>query len=169
MIHPRRDGKIGSSERSVMEPTSELPSWFLPVLLIGFPVVFVGFWSLICALIATLTGYRSLAPLRIEAAQVEEGEKLPTPGFALLGPGRYRGGILSLRASNKGLTLRIARIFPFHPPIRVPWERVQEEAEGGGFWGKVALKAFLLDGRVRLRVPEATFAAIREAKARYAR
>lgn len=150
-----------------MESTSDLPAWFVPVLVLGFPIVFIGMWSSICALIAFVSGYRFLAPLRVSAAEAADGEQLPTPRFAMIGGSLYRGGILSLRSSSKGLTLRISRLFPFHKPVRVPWDRIQEVENGGLLRGRRA-GTILLDGRVRLRVPEATLAAIREAKTRHA-
>jgi len=66
-----------------------------------------------------------------------------------------------------GLTLRVPRIFPFHQPIRVPWDRIQE-TDGGGLLGRLGSGSMLLDGRVRLRVPAETLAAIREARVRHA-
>jgi hypothetical protein len=133
---------------------------------LGFPLAFLGIWSFVCAILAAASGYRSLAEHRIDRAAADEGEKLPTPSFAMIGWSSYRGGVLSFRANRGGLTLRVLRIFLFHPPIRVPWERIQE-AEGGELLGRRFSGSFLLDGRVRLRVPPETFAAIRDAKARY--
>ncbi|HEV7669724.1 MAG TPA: hypothetical protein VGS22_14470 [Thermoanaerobaculia bacterium] len=130
---------------------------------VGIPVVFVATWSFVCAIIAQVSGYRSLAEFRIDRAAAEEGEALPSPDYATLGPARYRGRILKLRAGPGGLTLRILRIFLFHPPIRVPWERIRE----GGALRRFSV-SLLLDERVRLGVPDETFAAIRDAKARYA-
>jgi hypothetical protein len=123
----------------------------------------VAIWSLVCAIIAQVSGYRSLAEFRIDRAAAEEGEALPSPWQAMIGPGRYRGGIVKLRVGPGGLTLRIPRIFLFHPPIRVPWERIRE----GGAHRRFSV-SLLLDERVRLGVPDETFAAIRDAKARYA-
>ena len=139
-----------------MESTSD--GWLVASLLLGFPIAFLGIWSFVCAILAAGSGYRSLAEFRIERAAADEGEELPTPWYAMIGWVSYRGGILTLRSSRGGLTLRVPRIFPFHPPIRVPWDRIQED---GG-------RSMLLDGRVRLRVPEETLAAIREAQARHA-
>lgn len=139
-----------------MESTSD--GWLVASLLLGFPIAFLGIWSFVCAILAAGSGYRSLADFRIERAAADEGEELPTPWYAMIGWVSYRGGILTLRSSRGGLTLRIPRVFPFHPPIRVPWDRIQED---GG-------RSMLLDGRVRLRVPEETLTAIREAQARHA-
>jgi hypothetical protein len=149
-----------------MASTSDLPAWFVPMLVLGFPLAFLGIWSFVCAILAAVSGYRSLAPFRIDRAKADEGERLRAPRLAMIGWVSYRGGILSFRANRGGLTLRVPRIFLFHPPIRVPWERIQE-AEGDGLLGRRLSGSFLLDGRVRLRVPPETFAAIRDAKARY--
>lgn len=137
-----------------MESTSD--GWLVAAILLGFPVAFLAIWSFVCAIIATVSGYRSLADFRIERAAADEGEMLPTPWYAMIGWASYRGGVLTLRSSHGGLTLRVLRIFPFHPPIRVPWDRIREDG-----------RSMLLDGRVRLRAPEETFAAIREARMRH--
>ena len=145
-----------------MSPTSELPVWFVPLFVLGFPIAFAAIWSLVCAIVAAASGYRSLAKFRIDPTAANEGEILPSPPQATIGISRYRGRILTLRASPGGLTLRIPRIFPFHPPVRVPWERIREDANRGIFG-----PTLLLDERVRLGVPAETFAAIRDARARY--
>jgi hypothetical protein len=137
-----------------MASTSD-PVWLVPLILLGFPFAFMGIWSFVCALLAVGSGYLSLREHRIDRAAADEGETLPSPWFAMIGWVSYRR-VLSFRAGPSGLTLRIPRIFPFHPPIRVPWERIQEDGN-----------SMLLDGRVRLRVPTAVFAAVHDAKARH--
>jgi hypothetical protein len=146
-----------------MSSTSELPVWFVPLFALGFPIAFVTIWCVVCAIVASVSGYRSLARFRIDPSKTDEEELLPSPGYATIGISRYRGRILTLRAGPGGLTLRIPRIFPFHPPVRVPWERIREDANRG-----ILGTSLLLDERVRLGVPAETFAAIRDAKARYA-
>lgn len=150
-----------------MEPASAGTGWLVASILLGFPIVFLGIWSFVCAILATASGYRSLAAFRIDRATADEGEELPTPWYAMIGWASYRGRILTLRSSRAGLTLLVLRIFPFHPPIRVPWDRIQE-ADGDGLLGRLGSGSMLLDGRVRLRVPAETLAAIREAQARHA-
>jgi len=151
-----------------MASTSDLPIWFVPLFVLGFPLAFLGIWSFVCAIVAAASGYRSLAQFRIDRAEADEGERLPAPRYAMIGVSSYRGGALSFRASRGGLTLRILQIFLFHPPIRVPWERIREADDGGLLRGRLASGSFLLDGHVRLRIPLEVCAAIREAKARYA-
>ncbi|HXU30228.1 MAG TPA: hypothetical protein VN851_06605 [Thermoanaerobaculia bacterium] len=143
--------------------TSESTVWLIAALLLGIPIGFAAIWTSVCALIAAVSGYRSLAKFRIDPTTASEGEKLPTPPVAWIGVSRYRGGILKLHASPGGLALRILRIFLFHPPIRVPWERIREDAEPGN-----SGPAVWLDDRVRLHVSPETFTAIRDAKTRYA-
>lgn len=148
-----------------MASSTELTPVLVVALGIGFSVIFVAIWSSVCALIARVSGYRSLALFRIDSAAAAEGEALPSPDFAMIGPARYRGHILKLRASPGGLTLRIPKIFVFHPPVRVPWERVREDPA----YHRILGRAILLDERVRLGLPEETFEAIRTARARFAR
>ncbi len=145
-----------------MASTSGMTAWLVVVLALGFLIAFVAIWSFVCAIVAAASGYRSLAKFRIDPTAVNEGEMLPSPSHATIGISRYRGKILTLRASPAGLTLRIPRIFPFHPPIRVPWERIREDANPS-----IAGPSLLLDESVRLGVPAETFAAIRDAKTRY--
>lgn len=148
-----------------MASPTELTLVLVVALGIGIPVGFVTIWSLVCALIARVSGYRSLAEFRLDPAAAEEGEALPSPDLATIGPARYRGRILKLRAGPGGLTLRVPRIFVFHPPVRLPWERIREDPTGHRIQGH----AMLLDERVRLGLPEETFDAIRQARTRFAR
>ena len=148
-----------------MASPTELSLVLVVALGIGIPVGFVTIWSFVCAIIARGSGYRSLAQFRIDSAAAEVGEALPSPYFATMGPSRYRGRILRLRAGPGGLTLRIPRIFVFHPPIRMPWERIREDPAGHRILGH----ALLLGERVRLGLPKETFEAIRKARARFAR
>ncbi len=144
---------------SRMETTPNLLLWLIPVL--AFAVMGPAIWCFVCAILATASGYRTLSAFRVDRAAADEGEELPTAWWAMIGLVSYRGGLLTLRASPAGLSLRIPRIFPFHKPIRVPWERIQD----GGPGARV-VSSVLLDGRVRLRVPETTHAAILDAKER---
>lgn len=143
-----------------METTPNLLLWLIPLL--AFAVMGPAIWCFVCAILATASGYRSLSAFRIDRATADEGEELPAPWWAMMGAVSYRGRMLTLRASPAGLTLRVPRIFPFHGPVRVPWERVQDD---GGPSARV-FTSILLDGRVHLRVPEATHAAILDAKSR---
>ena len=79
--------------------------------------------------------------------------------LATIGPISYRGGVLSVRSASDGLTSRVSPFFPFHQPVRVPWERVRLN-DGAGR----AAHSVLLDDRVRLVVSPDVLAAILTAK-----
>ena len=145
-----------------MENTADFPIWLVPVIVLGFPLVFAGFWSAICALLARVSGYRSLNRFAIDAAEAKQGELIAKPVFARIGFVSYRGGILSLRSSRNGLILHVMPLFPFHQPVLVPWQLVHEGESGGT--GRFALGTFMLDNRVRLRVPSGAFTALQAAK-----
>ena len=107
-------------------------------------------------LIATLGGYRSLAAKFLIDDTVFSGmDELPTPLYAMIGMSSYRGGLLALRADRTGLALRVSKLFPFHPPIRIPWSHVGR-----------AESSVVLDGRVTLRAPGEAMEAIENARAR---
>ncbi len=144
-----------------MEPASPSQTVLVVAICIAFPIVFGAFWSLICGLLAVVSGYRPLLDFRIERSELDRDVLLPTPWFAMIGGASYRGGVLSLGASEAGLTLRVMRLFPFHPPIRVPWSKVQPTT-AGAILGRFGAEAFLLDGRVKLRVPKNVADAIKE-------
>lgn len=143
-----------------MDSTPSLALWLIPVL--AFAVMGPAIWCFVSAILAYASGYRSLSAFRIDRTAADEGEELPRPWWAMMGAVSYRGGMLRLRASPAGLTLRVPRIFPFHGPVRIPWDRVQDD---GGPSSRI-FTSILLDGRVHLRVPEATHAAVLAAKER---
>lgn len=149
-----------------MASSTGAPLWLIPVIVVAFPVVFVGFWSFVCWLLATVSGYRSLGRFEIDRNLARQGETLPIAYYAMIGVSSYRGGILTLRATPAGLTVHVARIFPFHPPVRLPWDRVHDDPSGG-LLNRLTGGAFLLDGRVRLRLPGAVHAAVVAARAKY--
>ncbi len=131
--------------------------WLIPFIVVAFAVSFSAIWCFVCILLATVSGYRSLAAqFLIDDQAFGAMEPLPTPLYAMIGMSSYRGGLLALRADRTGLALRVSKLFPFHPPIRIPWARVGR-AEG----------SVLLDGRVTLRAPGDAMAAIENARARY--
>lgn len=144
---------------ATMEQSFDLPLWAIPIFMLGFPVAFLGIWGLVTGILSTVNGYRSLSPFRISAADAKMGEPLRRLMLAKVGPISYRGGVLSVRSAGNGLTLRVSPLFPFHPPIRVPSERVRLNDGTGRTANSV-----LLDDRVRLVVPPDVLAAIVAAK-----
>lgn len=147
--------------------TAPAPLWLIPLIVLGFPVVFAGIWSLVCFILAVVSGYRSLVRFRVDVREADVGEELPTPLWAMIGLGSYRGGLLQLRASRAGLTMHVSRLFPFHGTLRVPWEHIALEPGLARVFRGVA-GTIVLDGRVRLRLPKEIFAAVSDAHGRFA-
>jgi hypothetical protein len=43
---------------------------------------------------------------------------------------------MSFEATSKGLLVRVARLFPFHPPLLLPWQAIElTPSEGQRFAG----------------------------------
>jgi hypothetical protein len=145
-----------------VDPSSEPSPFIALIALVAFPVAFVGMWSFTSAILALVSGYRGLlGEFRIDDATAADASRIASPWFAMLGVVSYRGGLLTLASSEGGLVVRVARLFPFHPPICVPWSSVvvHESSNGRGF-GRLGLVTVELAGRSKLRVPVETASAI---------
>ncbi|MBK8261159.1 MAG: hypothetical protein IPK80_07435 [Nannocystis sp.] len=131
------------------------------ILVIVGPLFFVGFWSAVCWLIATMSGWRGLAR---RFATTE-----PAPGWsewttAMMGLASYRH-TLAIGAAVDGLDLRVMSLFrPGHAPLRIPWSLVV--FEGTGLFGQAKVRLGGARGAV-LRVPGALWREI-EGRVRHA-
>lgn len=114
-----------------MAASSDLPLWAIPIVMLAFPVACLGIWGLVCAILSSVSGYRSLSPFAISAAEARMGKPLQRVIFAKIGAIAYRGGVLSVRPANDGLTIRVSPFFPFHQAIRLPWDRVRMTDRAG--------------------------------------
>ncbi len=134
------------------------PAYLIPLIVVAGLGFFVGLWFAISHLLAALGGYRSL--LRHRTADARAGEPLPTPPVLRFGLASYKSGIVQFTASPDGLGIRVHRLFPGHPDLRVPWDRVEP--------GAPALRgtAVVLDGRVHLVASRAFSDAVAAARAR---
>ncbi len=110
----------------------ESPPWFMiPAIVVGFTVMFVGIWSLVCAIIAGVAGWGAMAS-RYPAPPGFHGAPLPS-GFAVrIGVANYRG-VLHFEAAPEGLVVRVMRLFPFHPPLLLPWRALRLTRSAGLF------------------------------------
>jgi hypothetical protein len=144
----------------------QAPAWLPLLIIVAFPIFFVGVWSAVCVLLAFVSGYRSLLP-RFADAEAGLAQALPSGYFVQVGLVSYRGGLLSFDATPRGLGLQVSRFFPFHPPVRVTWDRIALEEQGSfGTLSRFVGRTLVLDGRVRMRIPEETAAAIEAYRAR---
>ena len=135
-----------------------LPWFFVPAIVLGALVLFVGLWVGILWLLARVGGYRSLLAFR--SADARSGARLPRPRVVYFGGARYKGRPIELTTSREGLGIHMMSLLIFHPDLRVPWDRVEV--------GAVDARGVdvVLDGRVHLYVPQATADAIAQARPR---
>jgi hypothetical protein len=105
--------------------------WFLvPGIVVAFAVVFTTIWTGVCALLATTSGWRSMAE-RYPCPEGLAGAPLASGYAVRVGLTSYRG-VLSFEATPQGLVARVMRLFPFHRALLVPWGSIAME-RGGGF------------------------------------
>lgn len=101
---------------------------FVAILVLGVPVVFVGFWVGICVLLGLVGGWSRLAGRYRCAA--DEPADAASGQTAMLGLVSYRS-VLSVGVADDGLDLRVMALFrPGHPPLRIPWSAITVEAAG---------------------------------------
>lgn len=114
-----------------MQP-SEPPAIFVvlfPVLGIFF---FIGLWTAISALLATMSGWRAMAQ-RFACPEGLSGQRLRSGFASRVGWVNYRG-VLSFEAAQQGLIARVNRLFPFHPALLIPWRAISVQRDNGIFF-----------------------------------
>ena len=120
--------------------------------MVAFPVVFVGWWAVICWTLGLLGGWRGLAARYATDLPPPPGG----PGWSsgALGWVNYRNTLVPAAAED-GLDLRTPRLFAVgHPPLRIPWADVRVLGRRRGLMGE----------RVRLALgPEGTVLTLRGA------
>lgn len=102
-------------------------------IIVGFPVVFVAFWSLVSRLLAAMSGWSSMTET-YRCPEGLEGTPLPSGMAVRVGMTRYRGGALTFEATTHGLIARVMRLFPFHPALLFPWGTIRVERARGAFY-----------------------------------
>ena len=127
------------------------------------PLSFVALWCGISGLIAVVSGYRNLAERFAEPrVYAGTGRPLPDPFYARLGLASYRGYMIHLDANQAGLGIQVSRLFPFHPPLRIPWNRIVMGSPSK--WRLWPTRSFILDGSVTVHISEETGNAIADAQ-----
>lgn len=119
-------------------------------IVLGFPIFFGGLWCGICGLLAVVSGYRGLADRFTEPRDATEGQRLPSPFYVRIGFVSYRGHAVQLDARDAGLGIRVSRLFPFHPPLRIPWSRIAVGPPSK--WRLWSTRTVILDGSVTMHV-----------------
>lgn len=113
-----------------MQP-SEPPAYLWVIILVGFPILFVGIWSFVCLIISSISGWSGMAT-RYRCPEGLQGTPLSS-GFAnMVGAASYRG-VLRFEATPQGLIARVNRLFPLHPALLIPWGALRLQQGGGVF------------------------------------
>jgi hypothetical protein len=113
-----------------MQPT-ETPPWLIPLIVTGFFAMFAAIWLLVCFLIALASGWRGMVG-RFSLPDATRGEPLASGRVNRVGMARFRG-VLSFEAHPDGLIARVLWLFPFHPPLLIPWSAIAMRAAPGVF------------------------------------
>lgn len=114
-----------------MQP-SEPPAIFAVLFPVFGVLFFAGLWTGICALLATLSGWRGMAR-RFPCPEGLAGPRLRSGFASRVGFVNYRG-VLSFEATPQGLVARVMRLFPFHPAVLIPWGAIQLQRDSGIFF-----------------------------------
>lgn len=115
-----------------METSSEPGALVVALIAIGFPILFVGIWSLVCVVLAAASGWRSMLGA-YRAPEGLRGVGLPSGFSCMVGGVSYRG-TMSFEATPQGLLARVMVLFPFHPPLLIPWNALRLSTTGGVFF-----------------------------------
>lgn len=128
------------------------------IIIIAFPVVFIGLWLFITFILSKI-GWARLLPHYEYGKKPFDGENLGSAG------GRINGvnynGVLELKADYSGLHIQPVKIFKaFHSPVLIPWQDIKIGKRSGllGFFsteakvvknGKRMVNLRLNDGQIR--------------------
>jgi hypothetical protein len=123
---------------------------------VGFPLVFVGFWLAICSVLASIARWPALAA-KYPAPGPAEGTRLSGEVTAV-GSIRDRR-VTTLHLSPSGLRMESSFLFRVRrAPVLVPWPAVRYGSRQSLPWSKTHLLD--LGGITSLRVTERGFEAI---------
>ena len=121
----------------------------IALVVVAFPVLFVGFWCLVCCLIARIGGWRELA--REFPGDDPPGAEIDRIGWISMRIGffgNYRSAV-NVRVFHAGLHLRPILVFQAcHPPVFIPWPSISRWEHSPGLWSRTAFTA----GNLRLTV-----------------
>ncbi|MEZ4392748.1 MAG: hypothetical protein R3A48_16785 [Polyangiales bacterium] len=115
-----------------METSSEPGVLVVVLIAAGFPILFVGIWSLVCLTLSAASGWRSMRAA-YPAPEGLRGAPLPSGFACAIGGVSYRG-TTSFEATPQGLLARVMVIFPFHPPLLIPWSALRLTPTGSAFF-----------------------------------
>lgn len=116
-----------------MESDAPGQGLIVAILVVAFPIMFVGIWSFVCVILAAVSGWRAMRE-RYGAPAGLIGAPLASGFSAMVGVASYRG-VLRFEATPQGLIARVMKLFPFHPPLLIPWNALRLTRGGTFFAG----------------------------------
>lgn len=109
------------------------------ILLLTFPVLFVGLWLAIGLVLGVMSGWNDLALAYPD--RDDEVVRRFTGRSGAIGAGVNINGVLELTVCREGLRLAVSRLFlPFWRPIFVPWREITVERRTMLFWPMARLQ-----------------------------
>ena len=113
-----------------MQP-SEPPAYLWVIIIVGFPIFFIGMWTFVCFIISMVSGWRGMAA-HYRCPEGLQGTSLSSGWANMVGVASYRG-VLRFEATSQGLIARVSRLFPLHPALLLPWGALRLQIGGGVF------------------------------------
>lgn len=102
----------------------------IPLLLIGFIIVFSLVWAGISSYSSSISGWKKLAMSYPDNSELISEKKISV-GFARFNNSNYRGGALNIEAFPGGLRLSMSWFSKFgHSPIFIPWTDLESTGSG---------------------------------------
>lgn len=137
-------------------PSDPSPPWLIPLIVAGFPLVFIPMWCGVCFLLSRIGGWSRLA-------EKYPGSATPTgAGFAgqvgRMGGVNYKA-ILTIHTSPDGLHLSVMKLFRVgHPPILIPWTEIHHAKLRRFFWSESVVFEAGSPRLAKVRLPKKIFA-----------
>lgn len=113
-----------------MEP-SQPPAFLWVIIVVVFPIFFVGMWTFVCLIISSISGWSGMAK-HYRCPEGLQGTPLSSGWANMVGVASYRG-VLHFEATPQGLVARVSRLFPLHPALLIPWGALRLQRTGGFF------------------------------------
>lgn len=112
-------------------PPSEPPAYLGLIIVLVFPVFFIGMWTFVCLIISSVSGWRDMTT-RYRCPEGLQGTPLASGWANMVGVASYRG-VLRFEATPQGLIARVSRLFPLHPALLIPWGAIRTTRGGHVF------------------------------------
>ncbi len=106
----------------------------VPLIVVGFAIVFSLVWVFVIGLISLIGGWQRLAQ-RYRAGLPPVGQRWSRQ-YGMVGWASYKG-VLTLTASSEGLFMETIWMFGFgHPRLFIPWQDFREAEVQSNFFGR---------------------------------